>query len=95
MSEEQKPAKVVALDTRGTTIVERAPPNQHLIGRLKELLAEAEDGRLRNFVGCGKSIDGWVTNCWAGDVDYERFAVLGGVTLLQSRLARRIDECDG
>lgn len=63
-------------------------PNDHLVTRLRELLAEAESGHLRSFVGVGMCADEWATYCRAGDVDFCSTSLIGHLTKHLHKLVR-------
>ena len=74
-------------------VVWRPPtePVPQLVTELERLLAEAKDGELRNFVGCGLCRDGQtVTTLYAGELGRSRFTLLGGAYRMLQNLKFRL-----
>lgn len=63
-------------------------PNEHLVLRLREILAEAESGHLRSFVGVGMCVDEWSTHIRSGDVDFCSTSLIGHLSKQLHRLIR-------
>lgn len=65
-------------------------PVPQLVDQLERLLAEARDGELRCFVGCGLSRDNSVISVYAGETGRQRFILLGGLYRVLHNMKRRL-----
>lgn len=82
---------VVDLHNQRVQQGESAQPNEHLIGRLRELLAEAESGHLQSFLGVGMCRDGWASYCSAGALELSGTTLCGHLHRLSVDFADRLN----
>lgn len=64
----------------------KAKPNSALVDLLRDLLSEAEAGKIQGAAFVLLDDDSTVKTGWAGIVDDNPNASLGGATILQARL---------
>lgn len=72
--------KIMAL--RGA-VIPTSQPNQALIAALKNILADAESGRLQSFFAAGFLADGLRMSCILGDHS-SVYEVVGSIEMLKS-----------